>query len=242
MRSSIFAAWLATAMLLSANAHAYRPFDQTDADVVELGTVEVELGPIALERSRDELSLVAPALIFNYGIWPRFELVVEGKNQRLLRPTTDPRWRPQDIAVSLKTLVRRGSVQGETGPSIALEPSVLLPGRGQEGVGGQVGIILSVLGTVGALHLNLVPAMSRAHEAAGSLGIIAEGPHDWRVRPVGEGLIYDEVGANRLLSGLAGFIARESETLSFDGALRAERTSGRTAVELRLGLTWAFGT
>ena len=122
---------LGSATLLSRQALAYRPFDQTDADVAEHREVELELGPLALARSSADLLLVAPSVIINYGILPRLELVVEAKNERSLRSSADRRWRPQDIAVSVKGLVRRGSLQRQGGLSIALEPSVLLPGRDQ---------------------------------------------------------------------------------------------------------------
>jgi hypothetical protein len=244
MRSSrtLALATLATATLVSREVKAYRPFDQTDADVVEHRGVEIELGPVGLERSREELVLVAPALILNYGIFPRVELVVEGKNERALRSSVDERWGLRDVAVSVKGLVRRGSLQAADGISIALEPSVLLPGQDQAGVGGQVGLILSLLGPVGALHFNAVPGVSRAHEAAGSIGFIAEGPFEWRIRPVGEWLAYGEVGAGWLVSMLYGFIAPAGDALAFDGAVRAERAAGRTALEVRAGLTWTFGT
>jgi hypothetical protein len=233
---------LGSATLLSPEARAYRPFDQTDADVAEHREVEIELGPVALARSSEELVLVAPSLVINYGFCPQFELVVEGRNERSLRPATERRWRPKDMAVSIKGLVRAGSLQGEGGLSIAVEPSVLLPGRNQSGVGTQVGLILSALWRAGTLHLNVVPGMSRAHDAAGSIGFIAEGPHDWKIRPVGEGLVYGEMSDAWLAALLCGFIARAGQALSFDGAVRTERAAGRTTLEVRAGLTWAFGS
>jgi hypothetical protein len=233
---------LGAAVLRSPAVSAYRPFDQTDADVAEYREVEVELGPVGVVRSREALVLVAPALIVNYGIRPRLELVVEGKNEWLLHPSSQRRWRPQDFAVSLKGLVRRGSLQGEGGLSVAVEPSLLLPGRDQRGAGAQVGVILSLLGPVGTLHLNVVPGLSRDHNPAGAIGIIAEGPNAWRIRPVAEGLVYGEQGEGRLVSVLLGFIARAGDALSFDGAVRAERAAGTTTLEIRAGLTWAFGT
>jgi hypothetical protein len=236
---TLFAAGAAT--LLSSEASAYRPFDQTDADVAEYREVEIELGPVALARSNEDIVLVAPSLIINYGIYPRLELVVEGKNEWSLRSSAERRWSPQDIAVSIKGLVRRGSLQGQEGPSIALEPGILLPGPDQTGVGTQVGAIFSVVAPAGALHLNVVPAVSRAHHAAGSIGLIAEGPREWKVRPVGEGLVYGEVGAPPLTALLCGFIAPAREALTFDGAVRAEWVTGRTTFELRGGLTWGFG-
>src|SRR3954447_11370925 len=221
--STLALATLGIATFLSRELRAYRPFDQTDADVIEHGRVEIELGPGAVGWSREELVLVAPSLVGNFGIRPGVELVLEGKNERTLRPSTDQRWRPQDIAVSLKGVVRRGSLQGEGGLSIALEPSVLLPGRDQGGVGAQVGAILSFLGPEGALHVNVVPGISRAHRAAGVLGVIAEGPYAWPIRPVGEWVAYEEVGAGWLVSMLYGFIAPAGKSFSFDGAVRAQR-------------------
>lgn len=231
---------LGAAILFSPEVSAYRPFDQTDADVVEHRGVEIEVGP-AINRAREELVLVAPSVVVNYGILPRLELVVEGRNERSLRSSSDRRWQPQDMAVSLKGLARRGSLQGAEGLSMALEPSVLLPGPGQGGVGGQFGVIWSVLASVGALHLNVVPGVSRSHAAAGSIGMIAEGPREWRIRPVGEWFAYGEVGAGWLVSMLYGLIVRTGEACSFDGAVRLERAAGTTTLEVRAGLTWSFG-
>src|SRR6185312_10979018 len=97
-----------------------------DADVVEPRGIELEIGPVALQRSSEELVLVAPSLVLNYGIAPRLELVLEGKNERVLGSAADHRWKPQELAVSIKGLIRRGSLQGEDGPSVALETSLLL--------------------------------------------------------------------------------------------------------------------
>jgi len=229
---------------LSSTARAYRPFDQTDADVVEQRKVELEIGPVALQRSQDELVVVAPSVVVNYGLAPGVELVLEGKNERAFASTgstPDRRWKPRDLAISIKAVVRRGRLQGEGGPSIALEPSVLLPGRDQGGVGGQVGLIVSVAGDTGALHFNVVPGVSRAHTAAAALALIAEGPRAWRVRPVAEAEYYEERGLTGVPSALGGFIGRGGESWTFDAAVRLERAD-RTIVEARAGLTWSFGS
>jgi hypothetical protein len=229
---------------LAPAARAYRPFDQTDADVVELHRWELEIGPVALQRSSDELVLVAPSLIVNYGVAPHVELVVEGKNERAVGSggsDADRRWRPQDLAVSIKAVVRPGSLQGEPGPSIAVEPSVLLPGRDQAGVGAQVGVILSAAADAGALHFNVVPGLSRTHALAGTIALIAEGPRAWRVRPVAEAEYYKERRLAGISSGLAGIIGRGGETWTFDAAVRLERAD-QTIVEGRAGITWSFGS
>ena len=59
---------LATAALIFwySEAEAYRPFDGTDAAVVETGEIEVELGPVEYLRAGAERALLAPDLRINY--------------------------------------------------------------------------------------------------------------------------------------------------------------------------------
>ena len=47
-------------------AEAYRPFDGTDAAVVETGEIEVELGAVEYLRAGAERALLAPDLRINY--------------------------------------------------------------------------------------------------------------------------------------------------------------------------------
>ena len=228
---------------VSSTAWAYRPFDQTDADVAQRHEVELEIGPVALRRSRDELIVVAPSLVVNYGLAPRIELVAEGRNERAFGSAgaaADHRWNPQELALSLKAVVREGSLQGEGGPSIALEPSILFPGRDQSGVGGQVGVIVSAAADAGALHFNVVPGLSRDHAAAGTIALIAEGPRTWRVRPVAEAEYYEERHRAGIFSALGGVIGRGGESWTFDAAVRLEHAD-QNIVEGRAGLTWSFG-
>jgi hypothetical protein len=49
-------------------AWAYRPFDGTDAAVADPGEVEVELQPAGTLWVNSEPNLVAPALVYNYGL------------------------------------------------------------------------------------------------------------------------------------------------------------------------------
>ena len=68
----------ATAALLLAApaAHAYRPFDGTDAAVAERDAVEIELGPTGFLRIGSGRFLVAPAVIANLGLADHWELVL----------------------------------------------------------------------------------------------------------------------------------------------------------------------
>jgi hypothetical protein len=59
---------LSTALMsLHLTAHAYRPFDSTDADVVKPGIVEVELGPLSYLHG-EVRSRVMPDLTLNVGL------------------------------------------------------------------------------------------------------------------------------------------------------------------------------
>ena len=68
---SLLAAATALATLANApQAHAYRPFDGTDADVAELGTFELELGPVHWYSQGEAHYLIAPATVLNLGYAP----------------------------------------------------------------------------------------------------------------------------------------------------------------------------
>ena len=72
------------------------------------------------------------------------------------------------------------------------------------------------------------------------VGVIVEGPHTWKVRPVGEFFYEDDVGSAQTVSALVGLIWQVSEDLSFDVAVREASLNGRAVNELRAGLTFAF--
>jgi transketolase C-terminal domain/subunit len=70
--AAIFAAALGQ-VILSADALAYRPFDGTDASVIDPGELEVELGPAQLLREGSDRTLIAPAVVLNLGIFEGWE-------------------------------------------------------------------------------------------------------------------------------------------------------------------------
>jgi hypothetical protein len=61
------------------DAWAYRPFDGTDAAIAEPGQVEIELGPAQYLQTGPERMLVAPTIVFNYGLSERWEVVLQGE-------------------------------------------------------------------------------------------------------------------------------------------------------------------
>jgi hypothetical protein len=233
----------AAVLVAAAPAFAYRPFDGTDAAVAERGQLEVELGPVQPLREGSDTFLIAPALIANYGFAEGFEGVLEGRHQVLLgapRPNV-PRTRLGDTALSVKTVVRRGELQEQDGPSVATEVGLLLPTVNDEaGVGAQTTVIVSRRFSIAVLHVNAGVAYNRAHnvELAGSL--IVEGPPAWRLKPVLELFSEDDLAGPFAATVLAGVIWLASDSLSFDAAVRVGRAAGQPLLEGRLGLTFAI--
>ena len=231
---------LVLSMTIAPRALAYRPFDQTDADVAELHVIELELGPLQFERSGGRTGYV-PTLIFNLGVLPGWELVIDAAASGTVAGPREPGEVFQlEAGVAFKGLLRRGSLQEEPGPSVAVEPELLLPATaGASGFGFAAGLIVSQRWPALTLHLNLVPAWSRAHHLAGLAGFIAEGPAGWTVRPVGEVYVEAEHAVPGVTaSWLAGLVWRISPRVSTDAALRVGTVSGTGLVELRVGLTW----
>jgi hypothetical protein len=236
---------LAASVTLSGSAQAYRPFDGTDADVAAPREIELELGPAGYLREGTEGRLVLPALVFNYGVVPGSEVVLEGRDSWLLRR------RPQhngvdDVALSLKSVLRSGSLQGRRGLSVALESGLLLAGS-HEPPGVHVASIISQRWSELSLHLNLSNDLLAAPYYQAGAGLIIEGPDAWRVRPVAEILLGHDFGSASLRSGFAesvlvGAIAPYSEAFAFDLGLRYGHTDRQRDEEARLGLTWSFGT
>ena len=223
-------------------ARAYRPFNSTDAAVAEKGQVEIELGPFGLVQEGSDRWLVAPSVILNWGFADRWELVLEGRHfVHLGAAVAEPRLRVEDAAVSLKTVLREGSLQDKGGLSVAAELSALLPSiNGESGAGAEGALILSRRWDAATVHLNGAASWTRAHTLGLFGGLIAEGHDAWTVRPVAEVFVEGERDLPIAVSGLAGAIWRLRDDLSLDAALRLARAGGVDTTEIRAGLTWGF--
>ncbi len=239
------AAWAVAAVALtqSPGALAYRPFDGTDAAVAGPGEVEVEFGPAGVLTEGSHHTIIAPAVILNYGIVENWEVVLQGRGEFPYSPHRG-RTTIRDNALLLKGVVRPGVLQGQAGPSIATEVGALLPAihsEERDGVGASLAGIFSQRWSWFTAHLNLQAALSNAHEPDYFVSTILEGPFDWTVRPVGE-IVYewDAAAAETRVSGLAGAIWQAKENLAFDLGVREGRTNSRAVSELRLGFTLAF--
>ncbi|BDG07289.1 hypothetical protein [Anaeromyxobacter paludicola] len=224
-------------------ALAYRPFNSTDAAVADRGTVELELGPVGYLVQGPDRTLVAPSAILNWGFADGWEVVLEGRHfVQLGGEIHEPRLRVEDTALSVKHVLREGSLQEKPGLSVATEAGALLPTwNGESGVGAEWAGIVSQRWTDLTVHVNGAVAWTRAHEPGVFGGVILEGHHAWPVRPVAELFVESERGSPETLSGLLGAIWRFSEGLSLDAAVRRARAGGVDTTELRVGLTWGFG-
>jgi hypothetical protein len=233
------AALTAALFVLSLNspALAYRPFDSTDPAVADLGKFEVELSPVSFRHDDSGQTWIAPQLRLNYGFAENWEIVLEGQQEH-----------PQsgmsaliENALSVKTILREGSLQEKSGVSLATEAGLLLPGVNQEsGVGASLTGIAGERWSWGAVHVNIGASLSREKRAELSVGTIIEGPMAWKVRPVAE-LVYDrEFGLKEEIAILAGLIWQVRDNLSFDFAVRQAAVNTVAETEIRAGLTFAF--
>ena len=226
----------------ASSAHAYRPFDGTDAAVAEEGVFELEAG-VGRTRIGDVDSAAIPQAVFNFGLPHDTEFVVEGQFNRELGGTVDgSRNSLSDTQFSFKHVFVKGSLQeGGSGASVASECAVLLPeAHGSSGTGGECAAIVSNKWDALALHFNAGIGRTREHETARTVSLIAEGSDKWTLRPVSELLAERDTGGAWIDSVLVGAIWQQGDDLAFDLALRHARTNDSSFNEVRLGLTWSF--
>jgi hypothetical protein len=236
---------LAVAILLlcvtgwSVPAAAYRPFDGTDAAVAEPKEVEIEFQPLGALKNGSDKSLVAPATVVNIGFENRWEAVFEGNGLIPLSPSGP--FEVTDPGIFLKHVLRPGSLQDQTGPSIATEFGVLLPEvNGDKGYGASLAGIVSQRWDWGTVHFNAAISRTREQNTDVFAGLILEGPSKWTVRPVAEIFYEEELNQSHTFSGLLGLIWQVRDNLSFDVAVRHAITDGRPINEIRLGTTLGF--
>ena len=223
--------------LVAQPAAAYRPFDGTDAGVANLDEVEIELQPAGQLRAGPQSSLVAPAVVYNYGFAERWEMVLQTE-------VDSPPGSPSSFAASgafLKYVIQPGVLQGQDGISIATEFGPLLPGINNDpGVGFSWAGIVSQRWDWGTAHFNVEANLTREQHGEAFLDVILEGPSTWKVRPVVE-VFYDKAWSEaETRSALVGAIWQVRDDLSFDAAYRYALTNGRPVNEIRAGLTFAF--
>jgi hypothetical protein len=221
-------------------AYAYRPFNLTDAAVAARGEMELECGPLGYLVDADGRFLVVPSFILNVGIAEDWEVVLEGRNFLLVQPMrADRRDTLRETALSLKGVLREGSLQDRSGPSVGLEVGLLLPGIGTDpGVGASFAGIVSQRWSAMTVHVNGTLLIMHDHTLGAVAGAIVEGPSRWAVRPVAELTLEQDAG--RTTSGLIGAIWQVQHNLSLDAGWRVARSEGADFREFRAGFTWGF--
>ena len=239
-------AWLlVSASLLGAerDALAYRPFDGTDADVAEHGEFELELGPVQYYRQGDSNFLVTPAAVLNLGILKDTELVVDFEGLVALGTLDpgEPRVGTTDTDVLVKHVFREGVLQEKSGPSIAVEAGPLLPDiHGVSAFGASLDVITSYRWSFGTIHWNEWAEYTREHHFSLFTGLILEGPHEWKVRPVAALFIEREFNVETTYSALVGAIWTVNDAFSLDVGVRGALMEDEDVEEVRLGFTWAI--
>lgn len=220
-------------------ASAYRPFDGTDAAVVDVNEHEVELQPFGAERIGSQTTAIAPFVVYNYGFADRWEAVLQTEMQTPISGSNELNF--QNTGAFLKYVIKPGVLQGQSGVSIATEFGPLLPGINTDpGVGFSWAGIVSQRWDWGTAHFNIETNLTRDHQAELFLDVILEGPHDWKVRPVLE-TFYDKVWTeSETRSILLGAIWQVDKDLSFDAAYRYAIENGHAINEIRAGVTFAF--
>jgi hypothetical protein len=224
------------------DAHAYRPFDGTDAAVAETGEIEIELGPAEYLRDGSQRSIFSPDLRINYGFVPNWEASLEGDVTHGLSGGVPGTGLIESEAL-LKWVLREGALQDKTGPSVATEFGLLLPGvNAEHGTGAILDGIVSQRWDWGTTHFNAQIALTRGQQHADYfLDMIIEGPHDWVVRPVSEVFYESDVSLFRTGSALLGAIWQVKDNIAVDFGVRGARVNDHTAGEIRAGVTFAFG-
>jgi hypothetical protein len=224
-------------------ARAYRPFDGTDASVADVGEFALELGPVQYYRHAGARYLIAPATVLNLGLIKDVELV--GDFKELIgvdRVPGEARYRTLDAHLLGKFVLRRGSLQGEGGVSLALETGALLPEvHGEDRFGFQANLIASYRWQYLTVHLDEEAELARSGGPAVFSGVIVEGPQAWPIRPVAELFAERERDVPAGYSALLGAIWPADEKIVLDGGFRAAREDGARATEVRLGFTWVQG-
>lgn len=235
--SGVFA--LGVLLAAPGTSRAMRPFDGTDAAVPEEGEFELELGPSYGVAARSQ-QWTMPGAGFNFGIASDWELSVDVRDVGGIDRAGTEAATSFESELHLKSIVRRGCLQGRTGPSIAAEFGTFIPGEdASRASAGGVSLIVSEELDLLTLHLNLEVARDSTATSTVTSSLIISGPDALRLRPVAELSTQHELGRSNTYGALAGAILQATDVASFDAAFRGTLTDGGEAgAEVRLGLTW----
>lgn len=234
--------FLLTALLFAPMpAWCYRPFESTDADVVDRGESEIELGYFNWERSAGENTYITPQLVYNYGLTDTWEMVAEfevehpsGESSELVDP-----------GLFLKGVLQEGALQDQPGMSLAVEAGLLLPSTlpKEDRVGFEAIGILSGHASPFTYHINIGGGLDRAdRDAFGLWGVIGEVPVKPGIRLVGEVNgegVRGESPENSVLLGVIWEPASRSG-LALDAAVRHGISDAASDWMITTGLSYSW--
>ncbi len=248
MRRPLLATSIVFALVTASTAaHAYRPFDGTDADVAALGTFELELGPVHWYSQGESHYLLAPATVLNLGFLPRWELVIDFRE---LRGDRSASWRgtrsPPRHGRPGEGDPARGVAAGQRGGPE--HRSGVRPAGAERQRRGSLRRLarrhhLAALELPDHPREQLARAVARrATPRLVRVGAIIEGNTGAAVRPVSEWYVsYDFGSRQTTVSGLVGGIWEATDSLRSRPGPARSAVGGERATEVRLGLTWAIG-
>lgn len=223
------------------SAWAYRPFESTDAAVVDPKEVEIELGYLTWERAGSENTFLTPQLVLNFGVINNLEVIAEFEIEHTANDETEL----VDPALLVKAVLKEGILQDKRGISFAVEVGVLLPSTISEesGVGFEVVGIVSGLASPFTYHVNVGGGVDRVDSrTVGLWGVIVEFPVGSELRVVGEingESVRDERADNSALLGLI-WEPSSSPNLVLDIGIRTGISGAAPDWGVTLGLSVNF--
>lgn len=227
-------------LVLPLSAWAYRPFDSTDAAVVDAKEVEIELGYLTWERADSENTFLAPQLVVNYGVTDKLEVIAEFEVEHPANEESEL----VDPALLVKSVLKEGFLQDKQGISFAVEAGLLLPSSlpEEDRVGFEALAIVSGQVAGFTYHLNLGGGVDRVDGGTfGVWGVIAELPVSSQLRLVAE-INGESVPDGRAdNSGLLGLIWEPSALpMVLDAGIRGGISSEAADWGVTLGLSVNF--
>jgi hypothetical protein len=237
-------------LLVAREAVATRPYDGSRAEVAPPGELKLQLGASDDHTEAKGTYWNSPALSANFGVIPRLEVQLHTTFNDLfgLQSTPDEQERRlTDNSLVVKWLYREGTLQKQSGLSLAAQASVLVPNAGGgSGWGTEVELMESFRWPALELHFTTQLEYTRSHDFDLLQSVIVEGPSAWPVRPVGE-VFAEHVlpldsgkSAASTYSLLVGGIWRATQRLAVDAAFRVAHEDGGLTYEIRAGITWSI--
>ena len=186
----------------------------------------------------NQQSWYVPKLGLNFGIAQGWEFIVEGEWERPRAAGNNTK--DNVVALGVKKLLREGSLQGNSGLSVATEFTVVQTQSNGSDTGAVLALIIGGQWDWGAMYFNVATEQTPADEEELFLGIIIEGSGASVLRPVAELSFGQDFNQSEELAGLLGFIYEPTEALAFDFGLRRSHGDEGSETEFRLGVTFEF--